>query len=56
MELNKKEYDYKAFKIFAKLHPVEAYDLQPDYFFKFMRNEGYKVTDEQVKELINESR
>ena len=44
------------FKVFAKLHPVEAYDSRPDDFCKFMRGEGYDLNNEQIKELVDSSR
>jgi hypothetical protein len=40
------------FKTFSRLHPFEAYDLRPEDFCKFMRGEGYNLTDEQIKEII----
>jgi hypothetical protein len=48
--------DWEMFKIFAKLHPVEAYDSRPDDFCKFMRGEGYELNNEQIKELVDSSR
>ena len=50
------EQDWEMFKIFAKLHPVEAYDSRPDDFCKFMRGEGYDLNNEQIKELVDSSR
>ena len=47
-----KDYDYDMFKIFAKLHPIEAYGSRPDDFMRFMREEGYKLDEDQVKEII----
>lgn len=49
-------HDWEIFKVFAKLHPVEAYDLRPDDFCKFMRGEGYDLNNEQIKELVDSSR
>ena len=51
-----KEQDWEMFKVFAKLHPVEAYDSRPDDFCKFMRGEGYDLNNEQIKELVDSSR
>jgi hypothetical protein len=50
------EQDWGMFKVFAKLHPVEAYDSRPDDFCKFMRGEGYNLNNEQIKELVDSSR
>ncbi len=49
-------HDWEMFKVFAKLHPVEAYDSRPDDFCKFMRGEGYDLNNEQIKELVDSSR
>ncbi len=49
-------YYWEMFKVFAKLHPVEAYDLHPENFYKFIRLEGYTMTKEQIKGLINDGR
>jgi|AntAceMinimDraft_10_1070366.scaffolds.fasta_scaffold49117_2 hypothetical protein len=54
-EINK-AHNWKMFKIFAKLHPVEAYDHEPDDFCKFMREEGNNMTNKQVKEFIDSNR
>ena len=55
-EMYIKEQDWEMFKVFAKLHPVEAYDSRPDDFCKFMRGEGYDLNNEQIKELVDSSR
>ena len=55
-EMYLKEQDWEMFKVFAKLHPVEAYDSRPDDFCKFMRGEGYDLNNEQIKELVDSSR
>lgn len=49
-------HDWKMFKVFANLHPVEAYDSRPDDFCKFMHGEGYDLNNEQIKELVDNSR
>jgi hypothetical protein len=48
--------EWKMYKIFARLHPIEAYDLRNKDFCMFMREEGHNMTDEQIKELIDISR
>jgi hypothetical protein len=50
------EQDWEMFKVFAKLHPVEAYDSRPDDFCKFMRDKRYNLNNEQIKELVDSSR
>ncbi len=45
-----------AFKIFAHLHPVEAYDTWPKRFCTLIRKEKGPLTDEQIKELIDSVR
>ena len=46
-------HDWEVFKIFAKLHPHEAYELRPNDFCKFMRGQGFPLTDDEIKECIN---
>ena len=50
------KYDKTAFGIFANLHPVEAFDLDKEMFYKHMKSRGYKLTNEEIEKLINESR
>lgn len=49
-------HDWEAYKTFARLHPVEAYDSRPDDFCKFIREECCDMTDEQIKEIVDSSR
>ena len=44
------------FKTFARLHPIEAYDYNPEMFCIFMREEGYSLTDEEIKKVVDETR
>ena len=53
--MNELHDDWEMFKVFARLHPIEAYNLRPDEFCKFMRSEGYSLSDSEIKSLINES-
>jgi len=46
----------EAFYTFARLHTHEAYDLNPDLFCEFLRDEGYTMTNEEIKQLIEETR
>jgi hypothetical protein len=46
----------EMFSTFARLHPVEAYDYNPEAFCKFMREEGYNMTDEEITKLVDETR
>ena len=50
------EQDWEMFKVFAKLHPVEAYDSRPDDFCKLIRDKRYNLNNEQIKELVDSSR
>lgn len=43
---------FRAFRVFARLHPVEAYDMSHDMFCDFMRSEGYDLTDDEIKEWL----
>jgi hypothetical protein len=49
-------HDWEMFKVFARLHPVEAYDLRPNDFCKFMRGEGYDINNKKIKEIIDSCR
>jgi hypothetical protein len=49
-------YGWEMFKVFARQHPVEAYDLRPNDFCKFMRSEGYDINNEKIKEIIDSCR
>ena len=49
-------HDWMMFKVFARLHPIQAYDLRPNDFCKFMRGEGYDMSDEQIKKFVEASR
>ena len=44
-----------TYRIFAQLHPHEAYYLDTQRFCSWMRKNGYPLTDEQIKELIVET-
>lgn len=43
----------EAFKVFAFLHPIEAYTLNNVRFCNYMRSKGYNMTDLQIKQLID---
>jgi hypothetical protein len=56
--MNKKELKEAqeiAYNAFSKLHPIESYTMNPKKFCNWIRKEGYKITNKQVKELINEN-
>jgi hypothetical protein len=44
--------DYESFKIFARKYPIDAYNLNPKDFCKFMHEMGYNLTEEQIKIFI----
>ena len=46
----------KMYKIFAKLCPVDAYDYNPEKFCNFMQEEGYNMTEAEIKEFIEYNR
>jgi hypothetical protein len=46
----------EAYRIFARLHPVEAFDFDKLSFFQFMKEEGYNITNEEIEKTINECR
>ena len=50
----------EAFEVFCNLHPIEAYDLNPDEFCKYFRSylggSAEKYPDQEIKKLIDESR
>ena len=48
--------DWQEFKIFARLHPIEAYDSSPDDFCRFMNEQGHGMTNDEIKELIESCR
>jgi hypothetical protein len=48
--------DYEMFKIFAALHPVEAYDLDKEMFYKYVKETNPILTDKIIDNLIEESR
>jgi len=50
--MSKDTSDYDMFKIFAHLHPVEAYESRPKDFMRFMSDEGYDLSEDQVSEII----
>jgi hypothetical protein len=57
MEQIEDRYDFEMFKIFASLHPVEAYDLDREYFIIFFKEESHKdLTDSEIDNLIEETR
>lgn len=54
--IDKDVHDTEAFIVFAKLHPVEAYDLRPDVFCELLRDGGCNMSDEEIKDAIDSSR
>lgn len=42
------------FKTFALLYPVEAYELDPVMFREFLRGQGYNLTDDKIREIVEE--
>jgi len=54
--MNEQEIKDLAFVIFASAYPLEAYDSDPVAFCNFMKKQGYYITDEEIKTLIDEAR
>ena len=52
----KPDYEQAAFNTFARLHPVEAYDSDPVRFCNLIRETTPTMTDEEIKEIIEEVR
>ena len=51
-----KEYKQMAFNTFARLHPLDAYDSDPVRFCNFVRETTPTMTDEEIKEIIEQVR
>ena len=51
-----KPVDLQAFEIFAKLHPVGAYDSNPVEFCNYFRRTQCNLTDDKIKEIIDSCR
>jgi len=48
------KYNKEMFKVFANLHPVEAFELDEKMFMQHMKDKGYDLTIDQVKQIIKE--
>ena len=49
--------DYKTFTTFAKLYPVQAFDLRPKDFCKFFREvTEHNITDESISAFVDSIR
>lgn len=48
--------DDAAFDTFAAMYPHEAFDAFHDRFCEWMRANGYNMTDEQIKEMVESSK
>lgn len=47
----------EAFETFAKIHPIEAYDYNPQRFCEYFRKRiDDDYTDKEVEEFVNEQR
>ena len=47
-------YRQVAYKAFAKLHPVEAFESDNSAFMALLKEQGYDLTIEKVKQIIKE--
>ena len=43
-----------AYKAFAELHPVEAFESDNEKFMELLKEQGYKLTIKDVQEIIKE--
>lgn len=48
------KYNKQMFKVFANLHPAEAFELDEKMFMQHMKEKGYNLTACQVKQIISE--
>lgn len=48
--------DTEAFETFARLHPLEAYDQNPQRFCEFVRRKtgNGSLTNDEIKTMIDE--
>ena len=47
----------EMFEIFANLHPIEMYDHDSKRFCEYFRKKtGKQLTDEEIKEFVNNNR
>lgn len=46
--------EQKAFEVFASIYPHEAHESNPERFCDYVRSKGNNLTDEQIRELLNE--
>ena len=44
----------EMFEVFCRLHPIEAYHLNPEKFCSYVRQEFPPMTDKDIEELIKE--
>jgi len=46
----------EMFEVFAKLHPIEAYDLDRKAFYKFMKKKMPALSRKTIDELMVETK
>ncbi len=47
-----KKLEQEAFEIFAKLHPIEAYNTYTERFCDHIRSQGIDMTNEEIGKTI----
>lgn len=53
--MNIDEDHFKVFRIFAKLHPVEAAESDWPAFVRVVREENEVITEEEIRQLLKEA-
>lgn len=53
--MSKKKIYREMFNVFAQLHPHEAYELNPQMFFHFMKEQGYNLSEIEIEDLLKET-
>ena len=52
----KKDMDELAFNVFGTLHPHEAYELDPDRFYEFVKQLNPEITREEMVQYLEETK
>lgn len=50
--MNEKKIYRDMFNVFAQLHPHEAYELNPEMFLAFMKEQGYNLSKDEIEDLL----
>jgi len=44
----------EVYSVFARMHPVEAFESDNEKFMRWMKKQGYDLTIKEVKEIIKD--